>query len=119
MNNILPQQQIDLILSTGTIKTIKGEEFIISKYNDLEIVYRKKDMYINAGKMCVSQGKRIKDLFKLNYWKEQVKPIYLDYLNNKSTGKILPVLMDLNNQDIKFEDFKKNCDTGILVATMD
>lgn len=97
--NLLTQEQIDLIISSGTIKTAKNEEFIISKYNDLEIVYRRKDMYINAGKMCRSQGRRINDLFSIKYWYEQVKPVYIKYLKEKSSTGISAELSNLKQTD--------------------
>lgn len=78
INELIKQR----IVETGTIKRIKNEEFIISKYNDIEIIYRMKDMYFNAGVMCSSQGRRIIKLFETKYWKDQVKPIYERYLNN-------------------------------------
>ena len=96
MNSMLSEQQINLILSTGTIKTYKNEEFITHKYNDIEIIYRRKDMYFNAGAMCRSQGKRINKLFETKYWNDEVKPLYTKYLNtrypNLDTAKALPIL---------------------------
>ena len=46
------------IIKTGIVKIVKNEEFIISNKYDIEVVYRKKDMYFNAGMLCRSQGKR-------------------------------------------------------------
>lgn len=102
--NSITREQTNLIKSTGTVKTVKDEEFIVKTYNDLEIIYRKKDMYFNAYKMCVSQGKNINQLFNLEYWKEQVKPIYLQYLKQKSSSEISTVIQECNKSNIRIED---------------
>lgn len=85
MNSLLSEKLITLIETTGKPRTAKNETFIIHTYNDLEVVYRQSDMYINAGKLCKSQGKDVKRLFATDYWKNEVIPAYAEYISEKIT----------------------------------
>lgn len=65
-----------LIIESGEISTVKKENFIAHSYNGLEIIYREKDMYVNAGNLCSTQHKDFKMLMRTKYWKEEIIPAY-------------------------------------------
>ena len=92
----LPDDLVDLIIKTGKIKTAKNEEFIEHNYIGLPIVYRMKDMYVNAGKLCVSQGADFKILMRTKFWKEELLPSYEKQIKEMKTN----CLTDDNKQPI-------------------
>lgn len=74
----------ETITSNGKIKMVKGEEFIISTYCDIEVVYRKLDMYVNVGKICKSQDEDLRNLLRSKYWKEKILPAFSEVITNSN-----------------------------------
>jgi hypothetical protein len=51
-------------------ETKDGEKFYEDHYNDIRIIVREKDGYINTTKMCTDNNKRFRDYIKFDEWKE-------------------------------------------------
>ena len=51
-------------------ETKDGDRFYDDHYNDIRIIVREKDGYINVTKMCSDNGKRFRDYIKFDEWKE-------------------------------------------------
>ena len=75
-------EQVSFILKHGEHLVSKSETFIKYKYNDLDVIYRAKDMYVNATKLCVTQNKDIRTLIRSKFWTTQIIPVYSKYIQD-------------------------------------
>ena len=57
---------------------VQGETFFKCKYNELELIIRKKDNFMNASKLCAKYGKRFSNLKATDVWNNEYMKGYKD-----------------------------------------
>ena len=100
-NKIDSNQKIENVVPSNN-NIIKKPEPSTLILNDIVIIARKEDNYVNATQLCLAGNKQFNDWYRLDKTKELIKELKISEENSIKAKTGIPVL--------------ENCETGIPVS---